>query len=91
VARVPAGGIVEVYATVVVRDCLRVTAGSVVAHACAAGGRSYARAFMKELVERASARGVKVECGSCHTDEQTFTLRRTARQDLERLLALVHG
>jgi ribosomal protein L33 len=70
--------------------CTIATSGkSMPAKACARGGRAEAAKTMKKMVAEAKDKGQKLNCESCHKDQETFTLTKNAREDLKRLEALV--
>jgi hypothetical protein len=63
--------------------------GSIIGQACQAGGIAQARAVMKELVAVARRRGARVECESCHADDNTFALLPVGRERLMQMLGFV--
>jgi hypothetical protein len=70
-----------------VRECqLAVGTGSVIAQACTQGGLDGAGVLMKQIVGAARERGFHLRCSSCHSDQTTFALLPTARDQLQRLL-----
>ena len=72
------------------KKCTIATAGdSEPARACAKGGRDEARKVMKKMVAEAKAKGVKFTCDNCHMNLEDFELLKSARDDFERLEAVV--
>jgi hypothetical protein len=66
---------------------IAVAGSSPVARACSEGGVARAAELMKQIVNAARARGVRVRCHSCHTDLDTHALAPAARERLDSLLA----
>jgi RNA polymerase sigma factor (sigma-70 family) len=70
--------------------CTVATKGQgIVVQACAAGGRVEARKLMKAMVKEAKTRGVKVTCDGCHHDLDSYALTEHAREDFEKLEAVL--
>ena len=63
-------------------------ASSPVARACKTGGTAAATRTMRALVNAGRARGLRLDCRSCHTDLDTFQLDTGARERFARLLAV---
>jgi len=61
---------------------------SPVARACASGGRAEAKKVMKDAVKTARSRGKAFTCEGCHQDLENFALTPSARDDLEKMLAI---
>jgi anti-sigma factor RsiW len=72
------------------RECRQALVGSSpVARACSTGGTREASRVMHSLVKVARARGLRLDCGSCHTDQVTFDLDAGARERFARMLAAI--
>jgi hypothetical protein len=70
--------------------CTVATKGQgIVAKACGAGGLVEAKKLMKDMVTRAKRRGVKLKCDGCHENLDRYALTEHAREDLEKLEALI--
>lgn len=54
---------------------------------CAKGGADGVKAYMKDLVKAAKAKGAKHECTDCHKDQKTFELKDGAEDNLKKLQA----
>jgi hypothetical protein len=50
--------------------------------ACSSGGRPAAKAFMKNIVNKAKAQGENLKCSACHSSVKTFDQKPNALSDL---------
>lgn len=57
-----------------------------VGDACATGGRSGAKAVMKEAIGKALASGTTLKCSDCHAEQRDYTLKPDAVAQLEKWL-----
>jgi histone H1/5 len=55
--------------------------------ACAAGGRSAAKAVMKDAIGKALAGGGTLKCADCHAEQRDYTLKPDAVAQLQQWLA----
>ena len=60
-----------------------------VGKACASGGIREAKKVMKEMTKAAKAKGMKVDCDSCHKDDTKFELTDNAKADYKKMLELI--
>jgi hypothetical protein len=67
--------------------CTIATKGdSIVAKACAKGGRPEAKKLMKATVKTAKEKGTKFTCDGCHKNYESYELTPKARDDFKKLL-----
>jgi hypothetical protein len=70
-------------------DCTiaKATDTNPVAKACAAGGIKAAKTEMKKMVAKAKKGGMKVECDSCHKNEEDWKLTADGEKLFKDLMA----
>jgi RNA polymerase sigma factor (sigma-70 family) len=69
------------------RCAIAVEGDSPVAQACRREGRRGAKKVMKGMVAQAKKRGQRLECDSCHRNDQDWALQGEARRRFEALLS----
>jgi hypothetical protein len=65
------------------------TGDSPVAKACKDGGIKAAKATMKDMVKKAKAAGVKMDCDDCHKDDTSYELTADGKDKFKKMMAAV--